>query len=203
MIMMIKHTKHKRNGILAGPAPIFFFFIAFGLTIISAYNGFKFYRVLFRFFLAALISSTFELARIACLFKYRNSKKKIGTLTFPLYIIIALVCAFTSINSFTAEVIIRDRTNEKEAQAQIYKIKTTYSESVTKRITEKKSLFETLQYNFGEDQVERLYTLSKKHFEKKGKLPPTSNLNLALRPIIKYLKNIDKKNLKELLKNEL
>jgi hypothetical protein len=327
--MMIKQIKNKENEMLTGAGHIIFSFIAFGLTIISAYNGFKFYRVLFGFFLAALISSTFELARIACLFKYRNSKKKIGTLTFSLYIITALVCAFASINSFTAEVIIRDRINEKEAQAQIYKIKNAYSENITKkiaelnnsikylenqaakypnsnywkrrlsqyiinrdeliserdkfldfnpenpeqwirtkspllglevknssreseemksvklalndvwglngvttqkiigivvtvtvelcillfailaserrkveseikRITEKKSLLETLQYNFGEEQVERLYTLSKKHFEKTGKLPPMSKLNLALRPIIEYLKNVDKGSLKEL-----
>ena len=318
-----------KKGMLSGAGNIIFTFIAFGLTIISAYNGFKFYRVLFGVFMSALISSTFELARMACLFKYRNSKKKIGSLTFALYTVTALVCAFASINSFTAEVIIRDRVNEKETQAQIYKIKNANSKNITKKIDElnnsikylenqaakypdsnywkrrlsqyllnrdkiilerdsflnlnpenpeqwlrtqspllgleiknrsqeseemtsvklalkevwglsgvttqkiigivvtitvelcillfailaterrkvenviqkitgKKSLLEILKSNYGEKLVERLCTLSKKHFEKTGRLPPMNQLSLALRPILDYLKNIDKEHLKEL-----
>jgi len=117
------HEKKKHSRVTR----LTFTLIAFGLTLISAYNGFKFYKILFGFFMAVLVSSTFELARVACLFKYRNSEKKAGTLAFILYSITALVCAFASINSFTAEVIKRNRVNEKEVQAQIYQIKKTYS----------------------------------------------------------------------------
>jgi hypothetical protein len=303
-----------------------FTFIAFCLTIISAYNGFKFYNTLFGLFMAVMISATFEVSRFACLFRYRNSQKRVGVLTLILYTITAIVCAFASINSFTAEVVRRNRLNEKEVQAKIYEIKKAYSEkaiekitslnknikylenqvakypesnywkrrlaqyvlnldkeiaerdrflqtnpdnpeqwlraqapllgleiktlsleseamtsvkhalnevwglsnvttqkligtvvtvtvelcillfvilaterrkseSLLKRITEKRNLPETLRFNFGESQVKRFLSISRKHFERTGELPPMRRLNTTLRPILEYLKDIDRESL--------
>ena len=103
-----------------------FAFIAFGFTLISAWNGFNFYRVLFGLSMAILISATFEIARFTCLFKYMHSGSRLGFLTITLYIVTASVCAFASINSFTAEVIRQNRVNEKEFHEQIYRIKQAY-----------------------------------------------------------------------------
>jgi hypothetical protein len=119
--------------------------IAFCLTIISAYNGFKFYNTLFGLFLAVVISATFETSRLACLFRYRNSEKRIGFLTLILYAITAIVCAFASINSFTSEVIRRNRLNENVFQEQIYNIKKTFSEIAAKKISELNKNIEYLQ----------------------------------------------------------
>jgi hypothetical protein len=305
---------------------VVFTLIAFCLTIISAYNGFKFYNTLFGLFMAVMVSATFEVSRFACLFRYRNSQKRVGVLTLILYTITAIVCAFASINSFTAEVVRRNRLNEKEVQAKIYEIKKAYSEkaiekitslnknikylenqvakypesnywkrrlaqyvlnldkeiaerdrflqtnpdnpeqwlraqapllgleiktlsleseamtsvkhalnevwglsnvttqkligtvvtvtvelcillfvilaterrkseSLLKRITEKRNLPETLRFNFGESQVKRFLSISRKHFERTGELPPMRRLNTTLRPILEYLKDIDRESL--------
>jgi len=312
---------------------VVFTLIAFCLTIISAYNGFKFYNTLFGLFMAVMISATFEVSRFACLFRYRNSRKRVGILTLILYTLTAFVCAFASINSFTAEVVHRNRVNEKEIQAQIYEIKKAYSEKaieklasintsikylenqvakypesnywkrrlsqyvlnrdkeigerdrflktnpdnpeqwlraqapllgleiktlsreseamtsvkhalnevwglsnvttqkligivvtvtvelcillfvilaterrnsedLIRRITEKKTLWETLRYNFGESQVKRFLSLSRKHFERTGELPPMRRLNTTLRPILEYLKDIDRESLQKLFQKE-
>lgn len=103
-----------------------FALIAFGFTLISAWNGFNFYRVLFGLAIAVLISATFEIARFTCLFRYIHTGAKMSTLTIIFYVITASVCAFASINAFTAEVIKQNRVNEKEFQEQIYSIKQAY-----------------------------------------------------------------------------
>ena len=308
-----------------------FTFIAFCLTVISAYNGFKFYNTLFGLFMAVMISATFEVSRFACLFRYRNSHKRVGVLTLILYTLTAFVCAFASINSFTSEVVRRNRVNEKEVQAQIYEIKKAYSQKVVekiaaidtsikylenqvakypssnywkrrlsqyvlnrdkeieerdrflqsnpehpeqwlraqapllglevktlsreseamtsvkhalndvwglngvttqkligivvtvtvelcillfvilaterrkseelmRRITEKKNLWDTLRYNFGESQVRRFLSISRKYFEQNGELPPMRRLNTTLRPIAEYLKDIDPDSLQGLFR---
>ncbi|MCK4765718.1 MAG: hypothetical protein KAW12_26200 [Candidatus Aminicenantes bacterium] len=116
--------KEKGTKLLA--ARMVFALIAFGFTLISAWNGFNFYRVLFGLAMAILISATFEIARFTCLFRYMHSGKKLGALTIALYVITAAVCAFASINSFTAEVIKQSRLNDKAFQEQIHKIRQAY-----------------------------------------------------------------------------
>ena len=103
-----------------------FALIAFGFTLISAWNGFNFYRVLFGLAIAVLISATFEIARFTCLFRYIHTGAKMSMLTIIFYVITASVCAFASINAFTAEVIKQNRVNAKEFQEQIYSIKQAY-----------------------------------------------------------------------------
>lgn len=91
MIMQNKRNTEIKTSPKIGSAA--FTAIAFCLTIISAYNGFKFYNTLFGLFLAVVITTTFETSRLACLFRYRNSERRIGILTLFLYAITALVCA--------------------------------------------------------------------------------------------------------------
>ncbi len=102
--------------------------------MISAWNGFNFYKVLFGLSIAILISVTFEVARFACLFWYMHQDRRTGFLTIILYLITASVCAFASINSFTSEVIKRDRLNEKTYQEQIYKIRQSFGKKAAERV---------------------------------------------------------------------
>jgi hypothetical protein len=108
------------------PLRMVFAFIAFGFTLISAWNGFNFYRVLFGLAMAILISTTFEIARFTCLFRYMQEGSRMGTLTVVFYMITASVCAFASVNSFTSGVIRQNRSNEKELQQQIYRVRNAY-----------------------------------------------------------------------------
>jgi hypothetical protein len=71
---------------------------------------------------------------------------------------------------------------------------------LVRRITEKKTLWETLRYNFGEREVKRLLSLSRKHFERTGELPPMRRLNKTLRPILEYLKDIEPESLQGLFR---
>lgn len=123
----IERTKISTLGVI-------FTLLAAGFTLISAWNGFNFYRVIFGLSMAILISVTFEIARFACLFRYVNTIGRIGILAFSLYILTASVCAFASINAFTAEVIRRNRINEKEFHIQIDKIKQVYSEKAAEKL---------------------------------------------------------------------
>lgn len=112
-----------------------FTLLAAGFTLISAWNGLTFYKVLFGMSMAILISATFEIARFACLFRSMNKSKGIGVLTILTYIIVASVCAFASINSFTYEVIKRDRASQGQYRQQIQQIKQTYSKKIEEQMT--------------------------------------------------------------------
>lgn len=109
--------------------------LAAGFTLISAYNGFNFYKVLFGLSMSILITATFEVARLSCLFSFMRKGKKIGALGVATYIVVASVCAFAAINSFTYEVILRDRAGCDQYRDQIHKIKQEYSRNVAEMIT--------------------------------------------------------------------
>lgn len=108
--------------------------IAFGFTLISAWNGFNFYRVLFGLTMAILISATFEIARFTCLFRYMKEGSRMGTLTVVFYVITASVCAFASVNSFTSEVIRQNRANEKEFRQQVYRVRNAYMKQTSEKM---------------------------------------------------------------------
>ncbi len=109
--------------------------LAAGFTLISAYNGFTFYKVLFGLSMSVLITSTFEVARLSCLFSFMGKGKKIGALGTATYIVVALVCAFAAINSFTYEIIKRDRAGQGQYREQIQRIKQAYSKKIEEKIT--------------------------------------------------------------------
>ncbi len=108
--------------------------VALGFTVISAWNGFHFYRVLFGVSMAVLISVTFEVARFSCLFKYIRKGKRPGILAITLYIATAAFCAFSSINSFTAEFIRQNRLNSRVYQLQIDNIRQVYAKRSQTRL---------------------------------------------------------------------
>lgn len=110
-------------------------FLAAGFTLISAYNGFTFYKVLFGLSMAVLITVTFEITRLACLFSFVRTGKKIGTLAVATYMTVASVCAFAAINSFTYDVILRDRASQTQYREQIHMIKKAYSRKIEEKIT--------------------------------------------------------------------
>jgi hypothetical protein len=109
--------------------------LAAGFTLISAYNGFTFYKVIFGLSMAILIGTTFEVARFACLFSFKRKEKKIGALSIVTYIIVASVCAFAAINSFTYEVILRERAGRDIYRDQAHHIKQAYTRSMAEKIT--------------------------------------------------------------------
>ena len=112
--------------------------LALGFTLISIYSQFKFYRILFSFQMALLISSVFEITRVACLFKFHNARgeKTAVILTVMIYTVVASVCAFGSINSFTADIIQKNRNNDSEIQAQVQRIKQEYSQNIEIKLAE-------------------------------------------------------------------
>lgn len=130
-----------------------FTILAVGFTLISVYSQFKFYRVLFGIQTAALISIVLETTRIASLFKFLHtrSNKVAGALTIAAYILTASISAWGAINSFTTEVIMRERQSGFEETMQIQRIKTAYS----KKIDGKLSVIEK--------QISRLQTATAKY----------------------------------------
>lgn len=112
-----------------------FIFLAVGFTLISAYNGFSFYLIIFDFFTAILITVIFEIARLTSLFSLFHFKVKKNILSAIIYVIVASVCAFVSINSFTLKVIGQNLTEEREYQILVNEIKRVYSDRIEKKIT--------------------------------------------------------------------
>lgn len=129
---MMTLDKNSKDPVSKGKRAIFAL-LALGFTLISTWNGFNFYRVIFGLSMAVLISSVFEITRFACLFRFMNTGKNVGFLSIVLYIIVASVCAFASINSFTQEIIHRNRIRESEQRNQIHIIKKAYLEREKER----------------------------------------------------------------------
>ena len=116
------------------PLKYAFAFLAVGFTFISAYNGFSFYRIIFNLFTAILITTVFEIARLSSLlslFRLEGRKKIFSAM---IYVIVASVCAFASINSFTSKVIEQNLKEEKEYEIRIHEIKKAYSERMEKKL---------------------------------------------------------------------
>lgn len=132
---MIVKSKHKGKSGLSRAPRVMLTFLAGGFTLISAYNGFTFYKVLFGMSMAILISVTFEVGRFACLFSFARAGKKIGMLGVLTYIVVAGVCAFAAINSFTFEVILGERAGRDQYRDQVHRIKQAYTRSVAEKIT--------------------------------------------------------------------
>ena len=107
-----------------------FSFLAIGFTFISAYNGYNFYRIILGLSVAVLITVVFEVGRIASLFRLVNSGKRKTPLAVIMYIIIATVCTFASINSFTTDIISKGREGDKYFNEQISNIKEAYSKKM-------------------------------------------------------------------------
>lgn len=109
--------------------------LAVGFTLISMWNGFAFYRVLFGLSMAALISGTFEITRLVCLFSFARKGKAIGAIGIVTYVVVAGACTFASINSFTYDVILRERAGRDQYREQIHHIKTEYSRNVAENLS--------------------------------------------------------------------
>lgn len=132
---MIVKNKHKGKSGLSRAPRVMLTFLAAGFTLISAYNGFTFYKVLFGMSMAILISVTFEVGRFACLFSFTRAGKKIGMLGILTYIVVAGVCAFAAINSFTYEVILGERAGRDQYRDHVHRIKQAYTRGVAEKIT--------------------------------------------------------------------
>lgn len=130
----MKKNKSRKCAVPSKASEVTFSLLAGGFTLISAWNGFTFYRVLFGLSLAVLISATFETARLACLFRLKRTGKGLGLLSAVTYIIVAGVCAFASINSFAYEVIKRDRSSQGQYADQIYRVKQSYSRQIESKL---------------------------------------------------------------------
>jgi hypothetical protein len=131
--MKEKDTPGKNWGQMASRTV--FTLLAAGFVTISVWNGYIFYEVLFGLSMAILISGTFEVARFACLISFIGKGKRIGTIAAVVYVVIASACAFAAINSFTYEVIKRDRAGQIQNREQIHAIKKAYSRMITEKIT--------------------------------------------------------------------
>lgn len=110
-----------------GREKIVFTILAVGFTLLSAWNGMDFYRMMFGLHLAILITGVFETSRIVCLFRMARPGRRRELLSIPLYAVIALVCAFASINSFNARIIRQNMSEEKEIDAQVQEIKQAFA----------------------------------------------------------------------------
>jgi Ni/Co efflux regulator RcnB len=130
----MKKSNPNENSGVSKVRQVLFTFLAFGFTLISLWNGFTFHRVLFGLFMAILISSVFEIARIACLYNIMSSKR-VGMLSVFTYIIVASVCACAAVSSFTYEVIKRDQQNKEYHIRQIRDIKKAYSRKIEKELS--------------------------------------------------------------------
>jgi hypothetical protein len=134
----LKNNRGLKMKIMKNPIPTplkyAFAFLAVGFTFISAYNGFNFYRIIFNLFTAILISTVFEIARLSSLFSLFRLKEKKKILSTVIYVIVASVCAFASINYFTSRVIEQNLAEEKEYEIRIHMIKKAYSERMEEKL---------------------------------------------------------------------
>lgn len=113
---------------------ITFSVLAIGFTLLSAWNGMDFYRMMFGMYLSITITSVFETSRLVCLFRMVRSGKLKELLSVPLYVVIALVCAFASINSFNARIIQQNMVEEKELDAQVQEIKKAFAAQIKEEL---------------------------------------------------------------------
>lgn len=105
-----------------------------GFSIISILNVYKFLVVLFGLSMAVLISSTLEITRLACLYTFLISRKGITSLAVSTYVIVVMVILFGNINSFTCEIIKRDRAGQAQYREQTHKVKQVYSERMDEKL---------------------------------------------------------------------
>ncbi|MFW6140783.1 MAG: hypothetical protein ACOC5S_05465 [Acidobacteriota bacterium] len=115
---------------------VVFGLLAIGFTGISAVNGLHFYNVIFGIKMAVMITGVFEIARLACLFRFAD-RKRAELLSIIIYIAVASTCAFASVNSFSSRVIFRSFAEEIEQAEKIREIKQAYSERTEKTIQER------------------------------------------------------------------
>lgn len=130
--MQIRNRARKGQNALI--IRLIFALLAIGFTLISAWNGLEFYEMLFGLKMAMLITSVFEVARLACLFRFTRSGRNRELIAVIVYVIAASSCAFSSINSFTSKIIRQNFTEERELKAQIHEIKRTYSEKTEDKL---------------------------------------------------------------------
>lgn len=106
--------------------------LAIGFSLISVLSQYKFYQILFGVSTAVLVSGVLETTRLASLFKYLHTinTKIAGSLTLVAYILTAGISAWGAINSFTTEVIQKERLNRFENAEQIHLIKTAFSKKI-------------------------------------------------------------------------
>lgn len=114
---------------------VIFALLAIGFTFISGWNGFNFYRIMFGFSMACLIVIVFEIARIASLFRFVQKGRRVGFLSILIYFIVASMCTFAGINSFTSEIINRSWDIDENVEAQIHRIKQAYSEKIQEKMS--------------------------------------------------------------------
>ena len=123
----MENNRETGSKLLAVIVKAAFALLALGFTLISALNGLEFYKILFGFQTAVLITSVFETARVACLFRFAGSGSLRDWIAIPIYVVVAGVCAFASINSFGAKVARQGYAEEAALKAQVEMIKKSYA----------------------------------------------------------------------------
>jgi len=127
---MGKRNKEHRSE----KSKVIFLILSVGFTAISALNGFNFYNILLGSSLAILISIVFEIGRLASLYRLFHLRGKNRVFGYFVYITVALVCSFASVNSFTTDFIIKNRKGERFYDRQINILKSVYSDRIQKKI---------------------------------------------------------------------
>ena len=109
-----------------------------GLTFISVTAGFDFYHSLFDLTTALLCCVIFETTRLACLWSLVDLGWLRNLIAIPVYIIVALTCAFAGITSFHARIIESHtqakRPLEKEMAKRTEIIRRTYTQKASEQL---------------------------------------------------------------------
>jgi len=128
-----KHRKPKSLFLLRAEQ-FAFAFLSFAFTLISAWNGYHFYLINFGLSPAIIITTAFEIARFASLFRYIRRGRKNNILSAFLYLLTAVVCAFSSINSFSTGVVLKNQTKDTTIDMQVFQVKQTYAKKMAGEI---------------------------------------------------------------------
>lgn len=128
-----KRRKRKASLLRSSKHPSFAI-LSFAFTFISAWNGFQFYLSNFGLLMALVITATFEVARFSCIFRFIQADRKTGIVPISLYLITVSVCAFSSINSFSSDVIMKNQNTDRTVQNQIFLVKESYAKKMAGEI---------------------------------------------------------------------
>lgn len=93
--------------------------VVVGLTLISLFAGFHFYRSLFDIKVAVLCCVLFEIIRLGCLWSFVILNWLNKLITIPLYIFVSLICALAAITSFHSSIIERQKQDQKPLEEEL------------------------------------------------------------------------------------
>jgi hypothetical protein len=130
-----KKRRKRKHSLLRSSKYPSFAILSFAFTFISAWNGFQFYLSNFGLLMALIITTAFEIARFSCIFRFiLAGSRKTGIVSISLYLITVSVCAFSSINSFNSDVIMKNQNTDQIVQNQISLIKESYAKKMAGEI---------------------------------------------------------------------